>query len=88
MTLNDVIFIDHLPKLDLHGLDRDAAKLYIKEFINDNIILKNEIIVIVHGIGQGILKSATHEYLKKDKNVLDFKSYYNNNGCTIVKVKF
>ncbi len=86
-TLDNVIFIDDLPKLDLHGLDRDAAKLYIREFINDNKKMKNDIIVIVHGIGQGILKKATHDYLRIDKNVLIFQTYYNNVGCTIVRLK-
>ena len=46
MKLNDVIFIDNLPKLDLHGLDRDTARVKIKEFINDQFIMKNNLFVI------------------------------------------
>lgn len=87
MNLNDVIFIDNLPKLDLHGLSRDIALVYIKDFINDNKKLKNEIILIVHGIGTGILKNTTHNYLRKNKDVIDFKTYYYNSGATIVKIK-
>ena len=49
--------------------------------------MKNDIIVIVHGISQGILKKATHDYLRIDKNVLIFQTYYNNVGCTIVRLK-
>ena len=36
MTINEVIFIDSLPKLDLHGYDRDSARVAINDFIKDN----------------------------------------------------
>lgn len=87
MTLNDVILIDHLPSIDLHGLDRDTARMYINDFIQDNLKLKQEFIVIIHGIGSGILRKETSETLKKSKFVLDFKTYYYNQGCTIVQLK-
>ena len=58
MTLNDVIFIDNLRSLDLHGKDRITARIMINDFIKKNYILKQNIFVIVHGIGSGI-------YLKK-----------------------
>lgn len=87
MNLNSVVFINNLPKLDLHGYDRETARLTINDFIKDNIILKNEIFLIVHGIGTGIIKTTTYEVLKKNKNVLEFKTYYYNNGCTIVRIK-
>ncbi len=87
MTLNSIIFIDNLPKLDLHGLDREEAKFYLEEFINDNLKLKQEIIVIVHGIGQGVLKETTHQHLKRNKNIIDFKTFYYNHSCTIVQLK-
>ena len=73
MNLNDIIFIDNLPSLDLHGFDRETARVAINDFINDNIKLKNKFIVIIHGIGSGILKDTTHLTLKKNKNVLEFK---------------
>lgn len=87
MNLNSVIYIDSFPKLDLHGIDREAAKLYIKDFINDNIKMQNEIIVIVHGIGTGILKETTKVCLTNNKYVNDFKTFYYNQGCTIVQLK-
>lgn len=87
MNLNDVIFVDSLPSLDLHGLDRDTARVEILDFIKDNTVLKNEIIVIIHGNGSGILKKTTYETLKKSKKVLDFKTYYNNTGMTLVKIE-
>lgn len=87
MSLNNVIFIDSYPKLDLHGLDRDSARMYINDFINDNIKMHNEIIVIVHGIGSGILKKTTHLTLKTNKSVIEFKTFYHNHGCTLVSLK-
>lgn len=85
-TLNSIIFIDNLPKLDLHGYDSMSAKVAINDFIRDNRVMKNQFIVIVHGIGSGIIRKATIETLRKNKLVLDFKSYMYNNGCTIVQI--
>ncbi|MBQ2946680.1 MAG: Smr/MutS family protein [Bacilli bacterium] len=87
MELNQVLFVDNLPSLDLHGFDRDTARVKVLEFIKDNIILKNDIICIVHGVGLGIVKEEVHNTLKRHKNVLEYKLFYNNVGCTIVKLK-
>ena len=35
-NLEDVIFIDNLPTIDLHGYDRDYARIAINEFIKEN----------------------------------------------------
>ncbi|MDD2519264.1 MAG: Smr/MutS family protein [Bacilli bacterium] len=88
MNLNSLITYDNLPKLDLHGLDRDCAVMYVKFFIEDNIKLKNQFILIVHGVGQGILKKATHDYLKKNKNVIEYKTIYYNMGALLSILKF
>lgn len=86
MNLNEVIFLNDYPTLDLHGFDRDYARVKVNEFINDNIIMKNEIIVIVHGIGNGILRNEVHSLLSKNKLVIDYKLFYNNIGATVVKI--
>ena len=87
MNLDDIIFIENLPSIDLHGLDSDTARVKTLEFINDNIKMKNEIICIIHGIGSGIVKKEVHDTLKHSKDVLDYKLFYNNVGSTIVKLK-
>ena len=87
MELKEVIFVDNLPSIDLHGFDRDTARVKVLEFINDNIKMKNEIICIVHGRGTGIVKDEIHNTLKRNKNVLEYKLFYNNVGCTIAKIK-
>ena len=87
MDLDSIIFVDNLPKLDLHGFDRETARVIVLDFIKDNIKMKNEIINIVHGHGSGILKDTVHDTLRKNRNVIEFKTFYNNDGCTIVKIR-
>ncbi len=79
--------INNYPSIDLHGEYKESAIILVKEFIQDNIILKNEYINIIHGIGSDILRKSIHEYLKKDKNVLSYKQDFFNMGSTIVKLK-
>ena len=86
MSLDEVIYIENLPSIDLHGLDRDTARVKVIEFINDNRIMKNDIVCIVHGVGSGIVKNEVHKYLKNNKLIEDYKLFYNNSGCTIVKI--
>jgi len=84
--LNSVIFIENLPKLDLHGFDRYTAEVAINDFIKDNLKMKNEFVTIVHGVGSGIIKTTTQETLKKNKNVKDYKINNFNIGCTIAQI--
>lgn len=84
MTINEVIFINNLPTIDLHGYDRESARVATNDFINDNIKMKNNIIVIIHGKGHNIVKNAVHDALKKNKYVTEYKLYPYNIGCTIV----
>lgn len=79
--------LNNLPSIDLHGEYVESALILTKEFINDNIILKNEEIVIVHGIGEDILRKAIHDYLKHEKKVKEFKRDFFNPGMTIVKLR-
>ena len=81
------IFLNRYPQIDLHGLDRDSARMVTNDFVMENVILKNEMIVIIHGIGTGIVKNAVHEALRVNKNVLEYKTDNFNSGCTVVKLK-
>lgn len=86
MSLDSIVFINNFPTIDLHGYTRDFAIIAIKEFINDNVKMKNEFIVIVHGKGTGILKETCLNVLKKNKYVKDYKIWYLNDGCTVVQL--
>lgn len=77
----------NLPSLDLHGLDRDYARILINDFILDNYKLKNRKIIIVHGIGTGIIRKTTMETLKNNKYVETYKLDNFNSGTTIVELK-
>ena len=80
-------FLYNVPHLDIHGYDRFGATAVVKNFIDNYDRIGTKKLVIVHGKGEGILKQATHEYLKKDKRVLSFKTNNYNNGETIVDLK-
>lgn len=82
-----ITLYNNLPQLDLHGLDRDYARILINEFIHDNYILKNNKVIIIHGIGTGIIKKTTHETLKVNKFVVSYKLDNFNIGTTIVEIK-
>ena len=86
MSLSN-IFTSHLPTLDLHGEDRESARVAIEDFIRDNQKMKNDKIVIVHGKGTGILRKMTQNVLKANKNVLEFQIDFYNEGSTIVRLK-
>ena len=81
------IFLNRYPSVDLHGLDRDSARMVTNDFVLENVILKNEMIVIIHGIGTGIVKKEVHEALRVNKYVLEYKTDNFNSGCTVVKLK-
>lgn len=80
-------FTAFYPYIDLHGLTKIEAIVKTNEFINDNIKLRNFNIIIIHGKGSGILKEGIHEFLKKDKRVIEFKTDNFNDGITIVKIE-
>lgn len=85
-NLNSVIFYDNLPKLDLHGSDSETARVMINDFVNDNRKMKNEVILIVHGNGSGIIKKVTNETLKRNKFVIEHKIVIGNTGCTVALI--
>lgn len=80
-------FTDFLPSIDLHGLDRVLARIKTEEFINDSVKLRNKKIVIIHGIGEGIVKDEVFKTLKRNKYVESFKLNGLNIGCTIVNLR-
>ena len=84
---NHMPLYNNIPKIDLHGEDRKSAELLVKQFLNDNIKIGNKKVVIIHGIGEGILKKQVHDLLKKDKRIEKFYIDFFNVGCTIVEFK-
>lgn len=81
--IDNYYLFNNLPELDLHGLPRDIARAELINFIDDNLKLKNEIIEIIHGIGNGDLKDEVHNYLKNCNDILEYKLKNDNSGVTI-----
>ena len=81
------IFLDRLPHIDLHGYDRESAKVAVNDFILESSILNHKEVVIIHGIGQGLVKEIVHQTLTMNKLVESYKIAITNIGCTIVTLK-
>ena len=79
-------FYNNLPTIDLHGETKDISKILVKDFIYDNYKLKNEYVVLIHGIGKGIVKKSIYEELKINKYVKEYKQDNFNPGVTIAKL--
>ncbi len=86
MNIND-IFLAQLPKIDLHGFDRDSARVAVNDFIDEAIAMGYDEILIIHGIGSGIVKNVVRDVLTKRKDILKFHLVPENIGCTIVVIK-
>lgn len=79
--------LSRLPSIDLHGIDREYARILINDFILDNYQMRNEKIAIIHGVGTGIIRKTTHDVLKRNKFVQEYKTDYFNAGMTVVVLK-
>lgn len=71
-------------RVDLHGLTVAQAQDLIDENLNSAVLNNIDIIEIVHGIGTGKLKEATHKLLRSRSVVESFKWDPINPGVTIV----
>ena len=78
-------FCEYVDIRHLHTLE--SFMIFVDNFIDNCIRIESKRLVIVHGKGEGILKKSTHDYLKKDKRVLEYKINIFNDGETIVTLK-
>ena len=69
--IDNYILYSNLPSIDLHGMDKVFAIIKVKDFINDNYKLKNEV----------------HKYLKSSDLVVSYKVDLFNDGVTVVELK-
>lgn len=77
----------NIPELDLHGIDREYARVLINDFIDDNYKIKEKRLRIIHGVGKGILKKETDKTLRMNKKVESFSLNNFNVGETLVILK-
>ena len=77
---------NNLPTLDLHGEYAVTAYTVVHSFLIDNIKLKNQYVVLIHGKGTGKLKEEVHYILKNEKCVKNFQLDPFNLGQTVVEL--
>lgn len=80
------------PTLEINVIGRtvDEAIPEVEAFIDSAVISNLEEIRIVHGVGTGKLRAGIHEFLRKHRNVLEFrlgKYGEGETGVTIIKLK-
>lgn len=80
-------FTINLPTLDLHQETIDISIYLINNFINENILLKENKLLIIHGIGKKTLQKAVRDYLNENKLVSKIELDPHNDGVTIVHLK-
>ena len=75
-------------ELNLIGCRVDEALVKLEQYIDSALIHNIKEISVVHGYGSGALRSAIHEYLKKNKFVKDYHldDVSFNHGVTIIKL--
>ena len=84
---NNNIFINMYPSVDMHGLDRESARVLTDDCVKENIKLGNKKIIIIHGKGSHIVKQSVHQELNKNQYVEDYKLDNFNDGITVVSLK-
>ena len=75
------------PRLDLHGEIVPMVEVLVNSFIKENILLKNDTIIIIHGKSTNILTKEVHNVLKNNHQVKRFYLDNWNLGQTIVELK-
>ena len=83
---------NYLPKTEINVVGKTSLEAVsdVENFIDQAVMHNIEEIKVIHGVGEGILLKAIREYLKTDKNVLEFrrgKYGEGENGVTIIKLK-
>ena len=77
-------------QINLIGKTSLEAEEELKNFIDQAVVFGLEEIKVIHGVGEGILLKTVRTYLKKDKNVKEFRrgNYgEGENGVTIAELK-
>ena len=76
--------------VDVRGKNMDDAVMDVEKYIDDAFISGLGEVTVIHGRGEGILRSGIREMLKRNKNVESFRSGAFNeggDGVTVVKLK-
>ncbi|HID32809.1 MAG TPA: hypothetical protein EYP24_05475, partial [bacterium (Candidatus Stahlbacteria)] len=69
------------------GRRRDEVGIELDHFITDAVAQGSPVVVVVHGRGQGIIKSEVDSWLRRDKRVEGFKPDPKNPGQMVVRLR-
>ncbi|STQ86399.1 endonuclease MutS2 [Helicobacter muridarum] len=75
-------------RLDLHGLTREEALASLEDFMSQALMAKFSEVIIVHGIGNNILRDVVVRYLDKAKFVRGFVDAPLNVGGSGAKIVY
>ena len=81
-----------LPTLEINviGLTVSEALFEVEAFIDSAVVSNLEEVRIVHGVGTGKLRAGIHDFLKRHRNVAEYrlgKYGEGETGVTVVKIK-
>ena len=84
--------VSGLPVTEINVIGKTSLEALseLTNFIAQAVMHGLEEIKVIHGVGQGILLKTVRDYLKKDKNVKEFrrgKYGEGENGVTIITLK-
>jgi dsDNA-specific endonuclease/ATPase MutS2 len=65
--------VGHAPEIDLHGKSRHEALGLLESFLNHEFVAGTEVVKIIHGRGNGILRNAIHKSLDGHELVARFR---------------
>jgi DNA mismatch repair protein MutS2 len=77
-------------ELDIRGKNSDEGIALLDSFIDSSVMSHIHSVVIIHGKGTGVLRQAVHDYLRRNKQVKEFrlgKYGEGEDGVTIVSLK-
>ena len=77
-------------RLDLRGSRADEALAQLAKYIDTARLLGESEVSVLHGKGDGILKTVLRDYLKTNPEVESFRAErveFGGEGITIIKLK-
>ena len=78
------------PEIDVRGMIGDDAWFVVDKYLDDAILANIPTVRIIHGKGTGALRAAVHDFLKRHKNVKNYRlgTYGEGEaGVTVVELK-
>lgn len=81
-----MIVTSKTPALDLHNEIASMVEVLVNAFIKDNYLMKNRVVLIIHGKSGHIVRDETHRVLKNNKYVKSYRLDNWNLGQTIVEI--